>query len=340
VNRQDQLAREAIAKQLPGGFLKPRPSETLWCIPLFLLSALGTFLVLTMHWSWYLNLLIALTLGNLYASFFFLGHYIIHGANTQSKTLQRLLGFVCFAPLGMSPHLWKVWHHTMHHPMTNWPGRDPDNFGDLQHQRKNSIPNLFIPGNKRVIPSLVFLLFFFTGHVLSVLFIYSKGKHFSRLNKNKAYLETAAIALVALLLGLLSGRLALFTLLIPWIVANAIGVSYTVTQHLLMPLSCSTASLDSSMSVQVPRWIDWIHFFNSHHVEHHLFPEASMKALRQIRSVLLKTPHFKCPPMTRALLGVWKTPRFHDGNYLVDHKTNKRVSFWTINEFLFGEGKL
>jgi len=276
-------------------------------------------------------------LGNLYASFFFLGHYIVHGANTQSKVLQRLLGFVCFAPLGMSPHLWKVWHHTMHHPLTNWPGRDPDNFGDLIHQKLRPIPNLFIPGNKRLLPTLVFLLFFFTGHVLSVLFIYSRGKHFSRLNKKKAYGETIAIALLALSLALLSGKLALFTVLIPWLVANAIGVSYTVTQHLLLPLSRCTASLEASMSVRVPRWMDLLHFYNSHHVEHHLFPEASMKALRQIRSVLNGTPNFKCPPMARALLGVWLTPRFHDGDFLVDHKTGERVSFWAINDFLNGK---
>jgi fatty acid desaturase len=337
VNRPDKLAREAIARQLPRDFLKPRPIEALWCVPLFLLAALGTFLILGCHLPWFLNLLVAVLLGNTYASFFFLGHYIVHGANTQSKFLQRLLGFLCFAPLGMSPHLWKVWHHTMHHPLTNYPGKDPDNFGDIQHQRKNPIPHLFIPGNRRVLPSLLFLMFFFTGHVLSVLFIYSKGKLFSRLNKKKAYRETAAIALLAVLFALLSGRLALFTILVPWVVANVIGVSYTVTQHLLLPLTRSMASLDTSMSVRVPRWIDAFHFYNSHHVEHHLFPEASMKALRQIRSVLTTTAHFKCPPMSRALYGVWLTPRFHEGEYLIDHKTAERVSFFAINRFLAGE---
>ncbi len=340
MNQSDKLAREAIAQRLPPDFLKPRPIESLWCVPLFSLAALGTFLVLTMHWGWLFNLLTALLLGNLYASFFFLGHYIVHGANIQSKAMQRFLGFVCFAPFGMSPHLWKVWHHTLHHPMTNWPGRDPDTFGDIQHQRKNPIPHLFIPGNKRVLPSLVFLLFFFTGHVLSVLFIYSKGKHFSRLNKKKAYLETAVIALAALLLILLSGKLALFTVFIPWLVANVIGVSYTVTQHLLLPLK-PTSALNSSMSVRVPRWIDRIHFYNSHHVEHHLFPEASMKALRQIRGVLKeRCCFFKCPSMFKALYGVWLTPRFQDEEYLIDHKTADRVSFWAINDFLFFGGKI
>jgi len=337
VNQRDKLAREAIARRLPSDFLKPRPIEALWCAPLFLLAALGTCLILFCKLNWFSNLFISLALGNVYASFFFIGHYIIHGANTQSKLLQRCLGFVCFAPLGMSPHLWKVWHHTMHHPATNWPGRDPDNFGDIQHQRARPIPSLFIPGSRRLLPSLVFLLFFFTGHVLSVLLIYSRGKHFSRLNKRKAYAETIAIALAALCLGLLSGKLAFFTVLIPWLVANAVGVSYTVTQHLLLPLSRSSASLDSSMSVRVPSWVDSIHFLNSHHVEHHLFPEASMKALRQIRSVLVGTPNFKCPPMWRALVGVWLTPRFHDGDCLVDHKTGDRVSFASINRFLFNE---
>jgi fatty acid desaturase len=330
----------AIVWQLPHGFLKPRPIEALWCLPLFLLAALGISVILTWPVTWPVLLIISLLLGNLYASFFFLGHYIVHGANTQSKVLQRVLGFMCFAPLGMSPHLWKVWHHTMHHPMTNWPGRDPDNFGDIRHQKIRPIPHLFIPGNRRIIPTSVFLLFFFTGHVLSVLFIYSRGKHFSRLNKKTAYAETLAIALLATLLVLISGKLALFTVLIPWIVANAIGVSYTVTQHLLLPLTRSAASLDSSMSVRVPRWLDAIHFYNSHHVEHHLFPEASMKALRQIRGVLEGTPNFKCPSMSRALEAVWKTPRFHDGDCLVDHKTHVGVPFRAINEFLFNNGDL
>lgn len=340
MNRQDKLAREAIARRLPSDFLKPRPVEALWCIPLFLLAALGTYLIIATGWPWPILTIISLLLGNLYASFFFLGHYIVHGANTQSKLLQRLLGFVCFAPLGMSPHLWKVWHHTMHHPLTNYPGRDPDNFGDIQHQRARPIPHLFIPGNRRVLPSLVFLTLFFTGHVLSVLFIYSRGKHFSRLNKKKAYAETTAIALLAITLAMLSGKLAVWTVLIPWLVANVVGVSYTVTQHLLLPLTRSSASLDCSMSVRVPRLLDSIHFFNSHHVEHHLFPEASMKALRQIRGVLEGTPNFKCAPILRALVGVWRTPRFHDGDCLVDHKTGHRVPFHVIDSYLFRGGKL
>lgn len=339
MNAADKYAREAIAQQLSHDFLKPRPIEALWCVPLILLAALGNFLVLTTHWHWSLLLLLAVLLGNLYASFFFLGHYIVHGANTQSKRLQRFLGFVCFAPLGMSPHLWKVWHHTMHHPMTNWPGYDPDNFGDIQHQRARPIPSLFIPGSRRIIPTLFFLLTFFTGHVLSVLFIYSKGKHFSRLNKKKAYAETIAIALLATSLALLSGKLAVFTVLIPWLVGNAVGVGYTVTQHLLLPLTRLTASLDVSMSVRVPRWMDAIHFLNSHHVEHHLFPEASMKALKQIRSVLNGKPVFMCPPMWRALYAVFLTPRFHfdddHGGGLIDHKTGRKVHYFTIQEVLF-----
>ena len=343
MNEQDRLARAEVLRQLPKGCLEPRPEETVLFLYLLFAVIYGTLAILFGNLPLWLNLLISTVLGNCYAGFFFFGHYLGHGSMVKTRWLREAMLFPCFWMLGMSPHMWKSWHHSMHHKLTNVPGMDPDAFGTIAHQQKRPIPWLFIPGNGRAIPSLFFLFTFFTGHVQMILWVYSRSKVFcrlSRLNRKRAIVETVSMFASICLLGYLSGPLALFTVLIPWIVANAITVSYTMTQHLLCPAPPTGGTLDSTMSVRVPKWLDVLHFRNSHHVEHHLFPEAPIKTLPMIRKVLLGMGQFKCPRMLTALRCVYYTPRFHsvDGQALIDYKTGRRVTHNFIDYVLKNNG--
>ena len=354
MNTSDLMARAAVLRQLPKGSLDRRPEEALCFLPLILVVIYSTLGILFGHCPIWLNLLLSTILGNCYAGLFCFGHYLAHGNMIRTKWLKEAMLFPCFGMLGMSPHLWKSWHHFLHHGFTNVPGRDPDSFGTIEHQKKRPIPSLFIPGGGRIIPTLFFLLTFFTGHVQTVLWVYSKSAQFrkaSRLNRSRAFIETAVIFTAIGLLAFASGRLAIYTVFLPWLIANIITVSYTMTQHLLCPAPPNHGTLESTLSVRVPRWIDTLHFYNSHHVEHHLFPEAPIRTLPRIRKILLAmnedkyfpvlwTPQFKCPKMWVALLAVFYTPRFHsaDGQKLVDHKTGREVTHNFIDSVLENDG--
>lgn len=356
MNQQDKACRAAVEPLLPPGALTNRPEDTLAILPLLIAVGCCNFELLAHHHGAWINLLLALILGNTYAALFCFGHYLAHGSMTRTKWLRELLLYPCFWMIGMSPHLWKSWHHALHHQVPNENGKDPDCFGTIAQQKRRPIPNLFIPGNGRLIPSLFFLLTFFTGHVLTVLFVYARSKAFvkaSRLNRKRAFAETAALLLSIGLLGWFSKTAAVFTVLLPWLVANAIVVSYTVTQHFLCPSPPNGGAIVSTMSVRAGRFIDTLHFYNSHHVEHHLFPEAPIKTLPLIRKALkhlnthpdyvrlgMPVYRFMCPKWWVALLAVFYTPRFHseDGQSLVDHKTGRVVTHNFIDYVLRHDG--
>ena len=68
---------------------------------------------------------------------------------------------------------------------------------------------------------------------------------------------------------------------------------YIITNHLncgLLEEDMDTFenTLKTTVSLKVPKWIDFMHLHFSHHVEHHLFPGASHKLFPELRVLLLK----------------------------------------------------
>lgn len=331
-----------LRKDLPASAFRRRPLQILWLIAMAtaVFAATASLILLPLHWL--LSLLIAVALGNLHASLFFFGHHLLHGSVVRSRWAQDLLMFPCTAIFGLSPHLWRVWHHDVHHPFTNTKD-DPDHFGTLHPtaSRVDRWRRLLLPGNNRWFRSILYLVSFFTFHTQGVLWMKSRRGCFRRLNRGRAILETGLIFSLWSILAYAAGPSSVFAILIPWGIANFLAVSVITTQHMLRPMhsnDLSLPTLQTAMSLSVPKFVDRIHFNVSHHVEHHLFPTVAFDVLPLVRESLRRhaPQHFIAPSYGVALLTVLLTPRIYDGTDLVDPDRGRRVSLSLVEQVLRG----
>jgi fatty acid desaturase len=130
---------------------------------------------------------------------------------------------------------------------------------------------------------------------------------------------------------------AVLLILLPMMIANAIIMSYTATNHLLLPLTGRSNPLADSMSVTTHPLLDWVHFNFSYHVEHHFFPAMSPKFAPLVRAKLdqFAPGQVLAPRHFSALRLLLQTPRMHDANGdLLDPKTGRVVSFAEIGAAL------
>jgi fatty acid desaturase len=343
----ERMIRQRIRAELPPALFQRRPLQVLWLPPLLAIIALATTAIIAYPIPWPGKLALAGLIGNIYGSLFFFGHHLLHGSMIKSRLAQDVLMFPCTAILGLSPHLWRVWHHHGHHPFTNVPDHDPDNFGTLSAYRNARFARLFLgiaPGNGHWLRSVLYLMMFFPIHAQGVLWIKAPRRQcFAGLNRLRAVVETVLIYAFWIALAAVAGPYdTIFVVLVPALIANGITLSYIVTQHLLRPFGSGRTTLETTMSVTVPPFIDYVHWFNSHHVEHHLFPTLPYNALPAVRRALVRNygDRYLAPSYGRALAAVLMTPRLYDGESLVDPATGRRVHLSDVEAVLRGSRDL
>jgi fatty acid desaturase len=78
----------------------------------------------------------------------------------------------------------------------------------------------------------------------------------------------------------------LFVYVLPLLVGNAIVMAFIVTNHSLSPLTPVNDPLANSLSVTLPRPLEWLTLDFGYHVEHHVFPALSMRHGWVVRDVL------------------------------------------------------
>jgi fatty acid desaturase len=66
------------------------------------------------------------------------------------------------------------------------------------------------------------------------------------------------------------------------------AMAYIYTNHMLLPLGEDNDPLVSSLSLQVPAWVDLLHLNFSHHSEHHVLPGLNSSYYPQLRQLLLR----------------------------------------------------
>jgi fatty acid desaturase len=189
----------------------------------------------------------------------------------------------------------------------------------------------FVPGSGGV-SSVLFPFVWFCVHGQIVLWFLSRRMAgFERLQRRRAGLEVAAMALgwlgLAFVIGLERSPVAI---LAPMAIGNCFLMSYIATNHLLRPLVTESDPLRSSMSVRTLSLLDRLHFRFSHHVEHHLFPTMSGADLPRVRSWLRRhvPDRYVCPAHLRALVWLYRTPRtYRDAVTLVDPRRPWREPF-------------
>ena len=219
----------------------------------------------------------------------------------------------------------------VHHAHTNLGDRDPDSFGTAH--RYNKHPKLanftkLAPGSGTWY-SYFFLFYSFMFHAQLVLWMQTRRREeFKGFERNKAIRQALLCGAAWLVLAVLSGPLALFTVLIPLMMANALGQGYILTNHMLRPQMDNNHPVDNSMSVRQLRWLDPLHFHFSHHVEHHLFPKMGSDQAPKVRAWLQREmpDRYVCPSHARALVALYQTPRvYQDAHTLVDPLDRSRT---------------
>jgi fatty acid desaturase len=335
----DRDLKAHIRARLPAYIFASEPRLAFLEIPYLGLLAGGSFLLCRYNPGWGASLVGAVLLSFVYSSFFFFGHMVAHGAVVRSRRLQMALLFPAFAIVGLSPHLWRVWHNRAHHSHTNITDEDPDSWGFLSVYQATPAKNFVYrlhPGSGHPL-SLLYLFVFFTVHTQIILWLKIRQSSFGNLGRTRPIIETISILAFWIAVAAAAGGRAIYVVMIPMLLTNLIIMSYIATNHHLRPLSTDGGTLATTISVCTFKWLDLIHYNFSHHVEHHLFPAMNPIYAPLVRNVLqeiapdlyVSTPHWL------ALWMLYRTPRLYDGDLaFADPFTRKRIPISLVQQVL------
>ena len=277
---------------------------------------------------WYVAVLCAVAAGHSWGCLGFLAHEAMHHAIVKRRWIEKVVGFVGFAPYCLSPTLWSIWHNQAHHGNTGKPVADPDGYGTLGFWKKSAVVRALetiAPGSGQA-RSGIFLFVWFSVHSLLVLVFHAeRNGYYARVSRRVVYLESAAMAAGWLAVLALVGPYAfLFVYVVPTLVANAVIMSYIATNHFLNPLTDVNDPLVNTLSVTSPRWLERLHLEFGYHVEHHLFPTMSGRHAPAVRDVLvgLHGDRYLRMSHARALRLLYARPKLHDAHdTVVDPRT-------------------
>jgi fatty acid desaturase len=307
----------------------PARSRLLW-LPIHLGVIASSICAISAHWvAWPIVPLLSLAIGMSFAGITFLAHETLHGSVLRGRRSRYLIGWLGFAPFVVSPRLWSAWHNRVHHGHTNHPELDPDAYPTLETYERSRAVRVAMdlaPGNSRwtgVLP----LFFGFSIHSGHMLLSACRCGFLTRTEHRRALLETAlAIALwsaLAINVGVVS---FLFVYLLPLMLANAIVMGFILTNHTLSPMTPQNDPLLNSLSVTLPRALEWVTLGFGYHVEHHIFPSMSARHAPAVRALLRERwpGRYQSMSLPRALLRLHRTPRVYKAHdTVVDPRTNR-----------------
>lgn len=303
-----------LSPLLPEKAFKPVPLRLLGGLAYLSIAVAGLLVIGLLDLYAWANLLIALVLGLCFASLGFLGHEILHGTVVRKPWLRNFLGAIAFWPLGTGPRLWRKWHNMTHHVHTQDEADDPDAWGTLENLLEHPLllKMYRLPMFVRSIFSFSALSFTFTLHATRMFTRFIK--EFDEKNRPAVWLQL--LLPWASWIGLLfwmGFEKWFFAFIIPLMIANTIVMGYIATNHRLNPIVPVNDPLANSLSVTVPRWVDFLHFNFSYHTEHHLFPGMSSKYYPLVKKHIKKMwpERYHEMPLTKALFSLWKTPRIY-----------------------------
>lgn len=325
-----RYARE-LKPQLSARAFSPARSRLFW-LPLHL--------ILLTTYAWMLaneqvaglwRLALVPLIGFSFAGITFLAHETLHGAVVRARLARRIVGFLGFLPFVVSPKLWVRWHNQVHHGNANAPDRDPDAFPTLERYQHNPRERWVIDhasvGRKRLWGVLTLLLGFTFHSIHMLVTARSKGLLSAR-EWCVALSETAlGIAFWGVVLALLGPLNFAFFYLLPLTISNAIVMAYILTNHSLSPHTEVNDPLLNSLSVTVPRLVDWLTLDFGFHVEHHVFPWMSTRHGREVRRLICERwpERYQSMPLPRALWHLHRTSRVYaDSQTLIDPHNGKR----------------
>jgi fatty acid desaturase len=321
-------ARE-LKRLLPSGVFSPARTRLLW-LPLHFATIGASMCAIARHWvAWPFVPLLSLCIGMSFAGITFLAHETLHGSVVRGWLLRHVVGWLGFLPFVVSPRLWTAWHNRVHHGHANHPELDPDAYPTLQTYERSRAVRVAMdlaPGSNRWTGAIPHLLGFsiHSAHMLTR----AHGWGFLSLREQRwAFLETALgigwWSVLAFCVGPLS---FLFVYLLPLLVANSIVMGFILTNHSLSPTTLQNDPLLNSLSVTLPRFLEWLTLRFGYHVEHHIFPSLSPRHAPAVRALLLERwpGRYQSMPLLRALQMLHRTARVYKDPYtFVDPRTGR-----------------
>lgn len=311
---------------------EPARSRLLWMpVHLAVIVALTSLTAWGLSAHWWIALVSVPLIGFSFAGLTFLAHETLHGAVVRGKRLRHLVGFVGFLSFVVSPRLWIRWHNQVHHAHAQEPEADPDAFPLLERYQRSAQDRLVIDyfslGQRRW-RGVLTLLIGFTFHSAHMLVTARRRGMLSPAEHRWAVAETLLGVSIWLTVGIWVGP-AVFVIvyLLPLMIANSIVMAYILTNHSLSPLTKQNDPLVNSLSVTVPRFVDWLTMHFGFHVEHHIFPWMSTRHAKEVRTLIQQRwpERYQSMPLHTALWALFRTARvYKDETTLIDPKTGKQ----------------
>jgi fatty acid desaturase len=320
-------ARE-LRPLLPAGTFEPARSRVLWlpfhaAVIATCAWAMATGRVPMLVWP-----LLSIVIGCSLAGVTFLGHETLHGGVVRGRLAIRIVGWFGFLPFTVSPQLWMAWHNRVHHNHTGHEGIDPDMYPTMHEYRTQRAARImadhFGIGRRRLL-GFASLLVGFTGQSTQMLWTSRRLGFLTPRLFRRALLESALgwafWATVAVVVGFVP---FIFVYLLPLVVANSIAMAFIMTNHNLSPLTKVNDPLVNSLSVTLPRVLEWFTLDFGYHTEHHLFPTASTRHGRAMRDVICSRypERYQTLPLGTAIGTLYRTARVYlDDVTLIDPPT-------------------
>jgi len=327
--------RQQLRKALPPEVFEP-DLTSLWWYPVHAAVIGLCWFLLANHFSYWLAPICAIAVGHSFGCMGFIAHDICHGGAIKKLVWRDLLGGIGFSPFWISPRLWRRWHNGDHHGHTNIEGVDPDHLFTIEAYQHNPILRFLYKLSPLARNIIIFGSFTYrmTQQQLRMVIVYLRSPRVGAWERT--VILSQLVLMAALWIGvsaLLGTQVLIWGYLIPLLIANAMVISYIATNHFLNPLADESDVLGTSLTVTLPKWLQWLdpwHQYFGAHVSHHLFPQVSAINARKIEEKTREMfpDRYHSMPLFRALQLLWNTPWvYEDHTTLIDperldrHKT-------------------
>ncbi|GLA25620.1 hypothetical protein AnigIFM63326_002361 [Aspergillus niger] len=279
-------------------------------------SLIFSTMLLFLHHGWYCTS--AIFLGFFWSQLVFSAHDAAHIAITHNFTIDSLIGMIIAAPIGGLSLGWWKRTHNVHHIVTNAPEHDPDNqhlpFFAVNHR---FLGNLFSSYHERLMPYTraasrlvayqaylyypVLMFGRFNLYVQSWIFLIQgqgprKGpawwhRHFEIVG-NLLFWLWFGYGLVYRSIPTAWDRF-LFVM-ISHMVTMPLHVQFTLSHFAMSTMdlgpseSFAQRMLRTTMDIDCPEWLDFIHGGLQFQAIHHLFPRIPRHNLRRTQKLVLE----------------------------------------------------
>jgi fatty acid desaturase len=271
-----------LRAQLPPEAFEPNRRRILEAVLHSAVIVIGYAGVRLLPW---LGPIAAVVIGHSLACLAFIGHEASHNAIVRQRYAKQALCLWTLCPNIVPPTMWNRLHNDAHHQHAGTPA-DPDRpfLQDEYSTPTKWYARLTYPSADTFIGILVLAHFvvYLARNIITVFYRESRKPVFVPARPRYSPRERWVIG--GELVAMMFLQVGVFYLVgADWsnylwvspaalVVASAVVMAYTFTNHFLNPITITPDPVSGTTSVIVPPVCNWLHGHFSYHTEHHLFP--------------------------------------------------------------------